>query len=97
MPGGLSEDYVKVASVTGTGATSIDDNVAVPVGTGDGTMTTYTFTLAWGSKFDNQNPADLTDGQVNTLGGVDKVIESLQKVKTAFASPITVTLSEVKA
>ena len=96
MPNDLSADYVYVKSVTGTGVTDMN-NIAVPVGAGDGEKTTYTFTLAWGSKFLNQNPADLTDEQVNTLGGVKTVIESLQAVKAAFASPITVKLSSAAA
>lgn len=96
MPGGLTADYVKVDSVTGTGATSIDE-IAVPVSTGEGTKTTYTFTLAWGTNFKEKNPADLTKDEVTELGGVNAVIGDLRTVQEAFKSPnkITVTLSEV--
>lgn len=98
MPNDLSADYVYVKSVTGTGVTDMN-NIAVPVSAGDGTKTTYTFTLAWGSNFLNENPADLTKEQVATLGGVDAVIADLKTVQDAFKSPnqITVTLSEVTA
>lgn len=95
MPGGLTADYVKVDSVTGTGATSIDE-IAVPVSTGEGTKTTYTFTLAWGTKFKNKNPADLTKEEVASIKGeVTQVIKDLKTVQAAFASPITVELAEV--
>lgn len=97
MPNSLSADYVKVESVTGTGVTDMN-NIAVPVSAGEGTKTTYTFTLAWGTNFKGKNPADLTKDEVTELGGVNAVIADLQTVKNAFSgenNKITVTLSEV--
>ena len=90
----VTEDYVYLASVA-SGATKVGDywNIDLPVSEA-GAKTTYTFTLAWGTKFKSQNPAaieSLTDTELNQM------ITDLGTLKTSFATAIKVVLSGQEA
>lgn len=66
-------------------------NINLPVST-SGATTTYTFTLAWGTKFKEKNPAAIAQGEV-TDEQLTQIIADLGTLKTNFATAIKVELS----
>ena len=92
----VTKDYVYLASVE-SGATKNESedfwNISLPVSE-TGTTTTYTFKLAWGTRFKSVNPAAITS---LTNEELNQIIEDLGTLQTSFATAITVVLSEQPA
>lgn len=89
----VTPDYVYLKTVE-SGATQSGDywNINLPVSESGTPATTYTFTLAWGERFTNKNPASIAQGEV-TDEKLTQIIADLGTLKTKFATAIKVELS----
>ncbi|MDY4549822.1 MAG: hypothetical protein SPG76_03295 [Candidatus Enterosoma sp.] len=54
---------------------------------------TVNFSFAWGTKFKGTNPAALSSEEINSLGGIETVLQSLKNLKAANSKVISAVVS----